>query len=142
MTAIMSSQPWEEITVDDLPDDYEAIIEGYEPEDDEIAVKRTWEPPPAWMDFAACASSDPEAWYPDTGDPAVRARKICWTRCPVQLLCLDYAIEHNERHGIWGGLSREQRDQLIGKERNVLRGGGLKPGHREELERRGWDAVA
>lgn len=142
MTAIISSQPWEEITVDALPDDYEAIIEGYDPEDDELEVKRSWQPPPAWMDFAACKDSDPDAWYPDSGDPSSRARKICWNRCPVQLLCLAYAIETNERHGIWGGLSREQRDQLAGKERNQWRSGGLKPGHIEELSRRGWAAIA
>ncbi len=52
----------------------------------------------------------PDAFYPeDYGleSEAVRelesiAIKIC-RACPVQKLCLDYAISSSQRYGIWGG---------------------------------------
>jgi hypothetical protein len=32
--------------------------------------------------------------------------------CPVRLACLDWAIEHNERNGIWGGVSARSRQRM------------------------------
>lgn len=76
-----------------------------------MAVKRR--PPmnqrPDWMRAAACAYVDPELWYPhDKGDPGVAAKRIC-RGCPVRIECLEYALDNNEDHGIWGGLSRQER---------------------------------
>lgn len=41
-----------------------------------------------------------------------KARSICG-RCPVQELCLDYALTVGEPHGIWGGLNELQRRRLL-----------------------------
>jgi WhiB family redox-sensing transcriptional regulator len=41
-----------------------------------------------------------------------RARALC-DRCPVHDLCLDYALEAGEPHGIWGGLNELQRRRLL-----------------------------
>ena len=30
-------------------------------------------------------------------------------RCPVRAKCLDYALEHSIKHGVWGGFNPEQR---------------------------------
>ena len=40
-----------------------------------------------------------------------QARAICG-RCPVRDVCLDYAIDVGETHGIWGGLNELQRRRL------------------------------
>jgi len=40
------------------------------------------------------------------------AKKICGD-CPVRLLCLEYALEQKEVYGIWGGLTRAERQRLV-----------------------------
>ena len=67
---------------------------------------------PEWMRHAQCAYVDPDLWFPrDKGDPGVQAKRIC-RRCPVQLDCLEYALDNDERHGIWGGRSSQERQRL------------------------------
>ncbi len=39
------------------------------------------------------------------------AKKIC-TGCEVRAECLAYALAHDERFGIWGGLSERERRRL------------------------------
>jgi WhiB family redox-sensing transcriptional regulator len=36
------------------------------------------------------------------------AKRIC-IGCPVRQECLDYALVSNQRFGIWGGLTEEER---------------------------------
>ena len=40
-----------------------------------------------------------------------RAKSVC-AACPVQMQCLEYAIEADERYGIWGGLNQDERRLL------------------------------
>lgn len=63
---------------------------------------------PGWHADALCAQSDPEAFFPEKGMSARAAKQIC-AACPVAAQCLDWAIEHNERHGVWGGLTEHER---------------------------------
>ncbi|WP_248583621.1 WhiB family transcriptional regulator [Nocardioides sp. InS609-2] len=69
-----------------------------------------WDTQP-WADNALCASTDPEAFFPEKGGPTREAKSVC-TRCTVAAECLDWALEHNERFGIWGGLSERERRRL------------------------------
>ena len=64
--------------------------------------------PPPWMRSALCAQTDPEAWFPEKGGSTREAKDIC-SRCTVAAECLDYALERQERFGIWGGLSERER---------------------------------
>ncbi|MEO8815151.1 MAG: WhiB family transcriptional regulator [Mycobacterium sp.] len=64
-----------------------------------------------WQDRALCAQTDPEAFFPEKGGSTRDAKKIC-QRCPVRNECLDYALGHDERFGIWGGLSERERRRL------------------------------
>ena len=66
---------------------------------------------PAWHDAGLCAQTDPDAFYPDKGQPTAPAKRIC-AACPVRTLCLDHAITNDERHGIWGGTSPNERRHL------------------------------
>ena len=61
-----------------------------------------------WGQFAACAGSDIELFYPEQGDDSKAAKRVCY-ECPVQQECLDYALISIERHGVWGGTSEKQR---------------------------------
>ena len=66
---------------------------------------------PAWQEQALCAQTDPEAFFPKKGGSTREAKRICG-RCEVKADCLDYALGHDERHGIWGGLSERERRKL------------------------------
>jgi WhiB family redox-sensing transcriptional regulator len=67
--------------------------------------------PLPWFEQAACATSDPDAWYPAKGAAVKEAKKVC-QRCPVAAPCLEYALATNQAHGIWGGLSVKERRKL------------------------------
>ena len=64
-----------------------------------------------WRDLALCREVDPELWFPSKGGTTAPAKAVC-RRCPVQTECLEYALEHDERYGIYGGLSERQRRRL------------------------------
>ena len=64
-----------------------------------------------WQERALCAQTDPEAFFPEKGGSTREAKRIC-TGCEVRSECLEYALEHDERFGIWGGLSERERRRL------------------------------
>jgi WhiB family redox-sensing transcriptional regulator len=66
---------------------------------------------PSWQERALCAQTDPEAFFPEKGGSTREAKRIC-TGCEVRSECLDYALAHDERFGIWGGLSERERRKL------------------------------
>jgi WhiB family redox-sensing transcriptional regulator len=67
--------------------------------------------PLAWQTDALCAQTDPEAFFPEKGGSTRDAKRIC-TTCEVKAQCLDYALQNDERFGIWGGLSERERRRL------------------------------
>jgi len=67
--------------------------------------------PLAWQSDSLCAQTDPEAFFPEKGGSTRDAKKIC-TSCEVRTQCLQYALENDERFGIWGGLSERERRKL------------------------------
>ncbi len=64
-----------------------------------------------WQSDALCAQTDPEAFFPEKGGSTRDAKKIC-TSCEVRNHCLEYALQNDERFGIWGGLSERERRKL------------------------------
>ena len=64
-----------------------------------------------WQERALCAQTDPEAFFPEKGGSTREAKRIC-LGCEVRSECLEYALEHDERFGIWGGLSERERRKL------------------------------
>ncbi len=69
------------------------------------------ENPLAWQSDSLCAQTDPEAFFPEKGGSTRDAKKIC-ASCEVRAQCLEYALENDERFGIWGGLSERERRKL------------------------------
>lgn len=75
-----------------------------------------------WRYEAKCAGEDTELWYPPRDRRlykpiADKAKAICFGRdgrppCPSRVPCLLDAIERDELHGIWGGLSHRERNAL------------------------------
>jgi WhiB family redox-sensing transcriptional regulator len=64
-----------------------------------------------WQERALCAQTDPEAFFPEKGGSTREAKVVC-SGCDVRAECLDYALAHDERFGIWGGLSERERRRL------------------------------
>ena len=64
-----------------------------------------------WQEQALCAQTDPEAFFPEKGGSTREAKRIC-VGCEVKGECLEYALEQDERFGIWGGLSERERRRL------------------------------
>ena len=65
----------------------------------------------AWQTDSLCAQTDPEAFFPEKGGSTRDAKKICGS-CEVRAQCLEYALQNDERFGIWGGLSERERRKL------------------------------
>jgi WhiB family redox-sensing transcriptional regulator len=64
-----------------------------------------------WQERALCAQTDPEAFFPEKGGSTREAKKVC-LGCEVKVECLDYALGHDERFGIWGGMSERERRRV------------------------------
>lgn len=68
-----------------------------------------------WRDSAACRSEDPDVFYP-SGQAArglvADAQAVC-AICPVMEACGQWALEHREQWGIWGGMSENRRRQIL-----------------------------
>ena len=66
---------------------------------------------PEYQKDAACAGiPNPEIFFPSPGDTeSLRAAKDLCSRCHVRAECLEYALNNNERYGIWGGKSTRER---------------------------------
>lgn len=65
---------------------------------------------PRWMSDAACAGAPGYVFFPSSSSRlnAAPARAIC-SACPVRARCLDYAVAHEIRYGIWGGATADER---------------------------------
>ncbi len=64
-----------------------------------------------WQKVGLCAQTDPESFFPEKGGSLREAKKIC-VGCEVKAECLEYALDNDERFGIWGGLSERERRRL------------------------------
>jgi WhiB family redox-sensing transcriptional regulator len=81
----------------------EALPDGSFAAEDEGAL--------GWQERALCAQTDPEAFFPEKGGSTREAKRVC-LGCDVRSECLEYALGHDERFGIWGGLSERERRRL------------------------------
>jgi WhiB family redox-sensing transcriptional regulator len=70
---------------------------------------------PSWMESAACIDMPLDMFVPGPGRlGAADTRKavaIC-RQCPVRQACLDYALEHPDMAGVWGGTSHRERNRI------------------------------
>ncbi|MFY1679526.1 MULTISPECIES: WhiB family transcriptional regulator [unclassified Streptomyces] len=66
------------------------------------------QPVPAWQDAALCAQTGADFFFPEPGSSVREAKRICGL-CPIRSTCLEYALERDERFGVWGGLSETER---------------------------------
>jgi WhiB family transcriptional regulator, redox-sensing transcriptional regulator len=85
-----------------------------------------------WWSLAACQSADPDLFFPASATNPARAQlaaaKAVCARCPVQVECLRYAMAAGHIHGIWGGMTEEERRLLRQREAKARTRASRRPG--------------
>lgn len=72
-----------------------------------------------WQYDGACRGADPETFFSPDAErgPRRRAReaaaKALCAVCPVVQQCLEHALQVREPYGVWGGLTINERDNLL-----------------------------
>lgn len=82
-----------------------------------------------WQEDGACNDYHPNLFYPDRPGKKSsydQARRIC-DSCPVKDLCLEYALDiedgsYANRHGMFGGLTPQERHHLPNQRNNGIKG--------------------
>jgi hypothetical protein len=64
-----------------------------------------------WRDEAVCLGSMVDLWFAEDAHHVAKAVEAC-EQCPVQVQCLKFAIDTNQRFGVWGGKTAQERDAL------------------------------
>jgi WhiB family redox-sensing transcriptional regulator len=77
----------------------------------------------SWWSRVACSTADPDLFFPiSSSGPAARqatkAKAIC-AGCEIKQACLDYALDAGPVQGVWGGMTEEERRQLVRRERRA-----------------------
>ena len=62
-----------------------------------------------WITKAICTQTDPEMFFADSNAEAYAPAISVCNRCPVRDECLNYALANNITHGVWGGVTANQR---------------------------------
>lgn len=80
-----------------------------------------------WQYKGACNGVDTELFYlPHNARGAEKlqqikeAKAVC-AKCPVIEQCLNFAIKTEEPHGIWGGLTEEERVTIVRRTKRLAR---------------------
>lgn len=77
-------------------------------------VSESWD----WQMEGACRDVDGALFFhPDNERGEARERRVAEAKrvcggCAVRQMCLSHALEVGERHGVWGGLTEEERRNL------------------------------
>jgi WhiB family redox-sensing transcriptional regulator len=72
-----------------------------------------------FYDFALCKDRDPLIFFPESGPGVIAAKKIC-AQCPVKVACLNYALDNEIEHGIWGGTGQRERMRIKRANKKVV----------------------
>lgn len=71
---------------------------------------------PDWFDDRACIGVPTNVFYPDNRSRPIVALRIC-DRCPVRRQCLQRALDNGEKYGVFGGMTANQRKNLVARRR-------------------------
>jgi len=74
-----------------------------------------------WRSLAACQSADPDLFFPVSSsgqsmEQVAKAKVIC-AGCRVRRECLAFALRTHQVHGVLGGMSEQERHQVLRTDR-------------------------
>ncbi|MEV5904573.1 MULTISPECIES: WhiB family transcriptional regulator [Streptomyces] len=89
------------------------MIERFSPPGTILAMYTDTIPTPdlGWQREALCAQTGAEFFFPEPGSSVREAKRICGM-CEMRSACLEYALDNDERFGVWGGMSEKERLNL------------------------------
>lgn len=61
-----------------------------------------------WKLEGLCTPGEDEKFFSRMGIRDDEARAVC-AKCPVITQCLNWALNNNEKFGVWGGMGRDDR---------------------------------
>ena len=67
--------------------------------------------PMVWGQLGNCVGINQDLFFPKRGDDVSIAKEFC-RECPVRSDCLAFALETNQKFGIWGGMTEGQRRRI------------------------------
>ncbi|AUH41089.1 WhiB family transcriptional regulator [Streptomyces sp. CMB-StM0423] len=77
-----------------------------------------------WQLIAACRGVDSSLFFHPEGERGAArsareasAKEVCM-RCPVRAECAAHALAVREPYGVWGGLTEDEREELLGRARH------------------------
>ncbi len=77
-----------------------------------------------WQLVAACRGVDSSLFFHPEGERGAArsareaaAKEVCM-RCPVRAECATHALTVREPYGVWGGLTEDEREAMMGRSRN------------------------
>lgn len=74
-----------------------------------------------WTARAACEGQS-SLMYPSSMDEqGVQLAKLICAQCPVRDICMNEALNNGEQFGVWGGLTAEERWDLLRKRGTKVR---------------------
>lgn len=89
-----------------------------------------------WQLLAACRGVDSSLFFHPEGERGAArssreeaAKEVCM-RCPVRSECATHALSVREPYGVWGGLTEDEREELLGRARrsDLVHSGGAARG--------------
>jgi len=78
------------------------------------SLHRLLKPIGPWSEEAACYGMPVDVFVPGTAESRssyALALRVCGD-CPVQVECLEHALETREPYGVWGGATPSQRERI------------------------------
>jgi WhiB family redox-sensing transcriptional regulator len=77
-----------------------------------------------WQLSAACRGVDSSLFFHPEGERGAArssreqaAKEVCM-RCPVRAECAAHALAVREPYGVWGGLTEDEREEMLGRARH------------------------
>lgn len=77
-----------------------------------------------WQLVAACRGVDSSLFFHPEGERGAArsareaaAKEVCG-RCPVRAECATHALTVREPYGVWGGLTEDEREEMMGRSRH------------------------
>lgn len=78
--------------------DHEALVEAYKKD---------------WRGEASCAGMDQEIFFPERGHGLGKIAKAVCSACPVREQCLGFALDTQQKFGVWGGRTEAERRKIL-----------------------------
>lgn len=68
----------------------------------------------SWRRQGLCGQVGGDFFFPEKRGETRQAKRIC-EGCPVKVTCWDWAVEHQQVYGVWGGASEQELREEIAR---------------------------